>query len=401
MKINKLMFLGLLSIFGINNNVFAEKNFNLEKIVSAPENIMNVSYSDILSTYQAFESDSNRKSYLKYIINSYKDSYKKDDKSISILGKDGNLYYFVDLNSDKINDNKDDFGFRNLICNSEINKLFLTLGVNFEIRFNNGGKVLNKKIINNKDENACLLDIKNPESKKTTNKDEIKKEENKEVNKLGNNKIDESQIKDIKLLPPRNMPGESENKKSNYKVIDLEKKEKQNFNKDEKKDNSNNENKIELLNESSSKIIDDLIKKRGDSSINDKKISDLSDKIKKDYELKNNNQKKEYRKAVMDFIKDNYGKFLNKEIQKGVRLYVDTNKDNVNFNIKFDKESYKIAEKEIKNWSNSNEAKNFVCSQTLLKSMLELGVSYNVKYFDDKNKLVFLENLKAGKNSCD
>lgn len=413
MKKNKLMFLPVFFISLITQNTLADNFINLDKIVATPENIMSLSYGDILSTYEAFENENNRQSYLKHIVNSYRDSYTKDGKSISIMGRDGSIYYFVEINSERSFDKNDDLGLRSLVCKSEINKLFLTLGVEFQIRVTNGGQIIHKKAITNKDEYSCLVEVKKPVSKAII-KEESKKAMTTPVveNNTELKKIDENQIKDTKLLPPISMPGEEPKKKNIPQIIDLntkkstkEIKEQKQIPKKEiiqevKKPIEYSEKEKELLNDTNFKIVEDLVKKRGDDSINQKKIEVLAEKIKKDYQSKSESEKKEYKKTVIEFIKVNYGKFLNKEIQKGISLNVDTNKENVNFNIKFNKEAYKLAEKEINNWSTTNEAKEFVCSQVFLKEMLDIGISFNVKYFSDKNNLVFLENIKGDKSSC-
>lgn len=385
----KTIVLSLLSVL-LNFDVYSKDNsiiFN--NSISYPENILNVSYFDILSTYQGFDSESNSKSYLHYIINNYKDSYDNKNISLNIFGRDGNLIYNLNLKNSNDNSN---YGFKEYICNSEINKLFLTLGVNFELNVKKNEKIINTTILNSKNSETCLLNVKKKQSQIDLNKKDIKQETTdikQEHNKAIELIVNEQDIKEVTVLPPISMPNNTNINKSINKIDNKTKTKEKNLSK--KKDTK--------LNNENSKLLENFIKRKGNFEENKKNITILIEDIKKEYYLKADKEKNEYTQEIVKFISNTYGKHLNREIQKDVFLSVEANKNNVNYNIKFNKLLEKEIQTKTKEWGKQNEAKNFVCSQLFLKEMLNLNISFNVKYIDKKGKVFYLENFKKNINN--
>ena len=146
--------------------------------------------------------------------------------------------------------------------------------------------------------------------------------------------------------------------------------------------------------------------------LNNKKLSPIQKKDKVSLIVKNINKINEgltnedkiiFRENLAQVMKKYYEDFLQKKKKKSIysTTTVSVLNEKMIFNIKFNRNYSTIAKDNVETWKQSNETKNFVCSDNLLSSMLNVGVKYEVRYLDFRGNVFYSEKVEGSKSDCD
>ena len=369
---------------GIKDTIKAKESVNIfEKTKYNPDVLFNMSAEEMKSNLAMFSDEKRKKAYLDFLLKEYNFNFENRENIRFVVNGSNNIINFnLYFKEDKYFDNiEDDLGFKKTVCSSEVNNLLLANGVNFKANYYVNDILIEQKLLSGDIKDSCGRDFAKRINVQSLAKVELSKEDKKGENKEKTVVIPSTLIhSDFKYENGKAI----EEKESDFMIVKIE----------EPKVEVKRIPQIVTLSESDQQKILDLNQKNLKTKQKNEKINDVVNNINKIYKDLVEEDKPLFKEHVASLMNKYYEDILKKKPKNNNSTTTVSNaNENVIFNVKFSRNYSSIAKDSVGKWKTTNEAKKFVCSDKLLRSMLEIGVKYEVLYSDYKGSVFYSEKV--------